>query len=299
MSLSSPTPPAPVPAGQVAQQQQTYNTQAGIESQAGSAVDQQNPYASLTYTQTGTGPGGVPLYTATTQLSPAQQQLLNTLQGTQQTAGSAASNILAGANYGGTNPATAIGNETSGLTGQQMSQYATLMNPIMQPQVTQLDTQLRNQGFDPSSPAYKQAMNNLLQSQYQQEQGFAAQVEPAAFSQATQLYNLPLQTAGSLASLGQPNTGAANTWANAPALNVQPANYTGAVAQQENISEQQYQQQLAQQQAMMTGLFGLGSSALGGMTMGTGLGGALSSGLKSLGNTIGNAIIPGNWGGSY
>ena len=182
MSLSSPSPPTPLPAGQVADTQQQYNTTAGTASQAGSAVNQVNPYGSLTYTQSGTGPGGVPLYTATTQLSPAQQQLLTTLQGTQQTAQNQAGNLLTEGNYGGANPSTVIGNMTSGTTGQLLGAETGYLDPFFTQQTSQLDTQLRNQGFDPSSPAYKQAMNNLNQTQNQSVTGFLAQAEPAAYS---------------------------------------------------------------------------------------------------------------------
>ena len=293
MSLSSPTPPSPIPASSVADTQQGYNVAAGTESQAGSAVNQSNPYGSLTYTQSGTGPGGVPLYTATTQLSPQQQSLLNTLQGTQQTAENQAGNLLAGANYGATNPSTTIGNATSGLTGQLMQGYLSSVSPIYNQQVSQLDTQLRNQGISPQSnpTAYNAAMNPLLQSQYQAENSAAAQFEPSAYGQAVTSYELPLQTATSELGISQPGNVSSNL-VNTPSLSIQPANYTGAVSTQEQMQEQEYQQQLQQQQAMMSGIFGLGSSALGGLASGTGLGGALGSGLKSLGGVIGNALIP-------
>ncbi len=71
--MSSPSPPPVKDSGKVAEQQQQYNKQAGIESQAGSMVNQYNPYGSLTYSQTGTGPGGVPIYSSKMELTPAQQ----------------------------------------------------------------------------------------------------------------------------------------------------------------------------------------------------------------------------------
>src|ERR1700692_4006231 len=108
---------------QVAAGQQTYNTNAGISSQAGSMVNQNNPYGSLSYSQTGTGPNGTPIYSATDTLSSPQQGLLNTLQGTQQQAGNAAGGLLGSANYGGSTPSATIGNMASGLEGQQMASY--------------------------------------------------------------------------------------------------------------------------------------------------------------------------------
>ena len=258
MSLSSPAVPTPQAPGAVADTQQQYN----IGAQAGSNVNQVNPYGSLNYTQTGTGPGGVPIYTATTQLSPAQQQLLNTLQGTQQTAGTAGSQLFANANYGSTDPRKAVGDMTSGLTSQVMAQETAALQPQFTADISHLDTQLRNQGLQPGTPGYDIAMNQLKQSQGQTVSGFLAQAEPQAFSQATQLYQMPATMAQSFAQFGSPTSpGGQNL---VPTNALQPANYTGAVANYNQANQAAYQAQLAQQQAMMTGLFGMGGTALGG-----------------------------------
>src|SRR5579872_5815319 len=84
---SSPSPPVVSDPNVTATQQQGLNTKAGEASQAGSMVNQNTAYGSLNYTQTGTSPDGTPIYTANTSLSPAQQQLLTQLTGTQATAG--------------------------------------------------------------------------------------------------------------------------------------------------------------------------------------------------------------------
>lgn len=263
MSMSSPAPPEVRDPGQVAEKQQQYNKQAGIESQAGSMVNQENPYGSLTYTQTGTGPGGVPLYTANIKLSPAQQQLLDTLQGNQKTAGGQAYNLLTGANYGSGSPTDIIGNSTSGLTKDLMSKYESYLEPGFTRDIDQLDTKLRNQGFDPYSPAYQQAMNNLKQSQGQTKTGFLAQIEPQAYQQSVSNYLLPLQTAQTLMGLSQPGSVTQNL-VNAPALTEQPANYIGAVANAQEAAQKAYEAQVKQSSAMMSGLFGIGEKALGG-----------------------------------
>ena len=75
MSLGAPSPPDPT---QVANTTQGYNTTAGTSSQAGSLFNQSTPYGTINYSQTGTGPGGVPLYSGTETLTPQQQQLLTT-----------------------------------------------------------------------------------------------------------------------------------------------------------------------------------------------------------------------------
>lgn len=261
MSLGTPSPAPVLDAGNIAGQQQNYN----VGAQASSNYNQTNPYGSLSYQQTGTSPSGTPIYTANTQLSAPQQGLFNTLQGTQQTAGTQASNLLSGANYGGQSPTTAIGDLTSGLTSQVMGQAVAGMTPYYGQQVSQLDTQLRNQGFKPGDPAYNQAMNGLQQNQNQSVSGFEAQFEPSAFSQATNLYTLPENMALQEASFGQPGSVVQNL---APTNALQPANYQGAASTEQQAYEQQYQQQSANQNAMLSGLFGIGSNALGGLAKG-------------------------------
>jgi hypothetical protein len=268
---SSPTPPQPQDAGNVAAQQQQYNTQSGQQSQEGSMVNQSTPYGSLTYNQTGTASDGTPLYTATTSLSPQQQQLLNLLQGNQTTAGTQAGQLLNNANYGSSNPSDVIGNATSGLTQQAMGQEVSYLNPFFTQQTSQLDAQLRNQGLDPSSPAYKQAMNNLSQSQNQTVTGFEASMEPQMYQQAENNYLLPLTMSSTLMGESSPTN---PQFQSTPSLNIQPANYEGAVSTEEQQQQQTYQDQLNQNNAMMSGLFGIGSSVLGGW--------AKSGGLSSL-----------------
>lgn len=287
MSLSSPTPPTPQDPNAVAATQQGYNVDSGVASQAGSQVNQLTPYGSLTYQQSGTGPSGVPLYTATTSLSPQQQQLLNTLQGTQQTAGNQANSLLTNANYGGQNPADVVGNMTSGNTQALLDKETSYLNPYFTTQTQQLDTKLRNQGLQPSPSAnpsdpsswgpYERAMNQNAQNQNQSVTGFLAQAEPAAYQQAVSSYGLPLQTAQTLLGDSQP-TGP--TFQNTPGLTVQPANYTGAVANYNTAQQQAYQNQLQQQNAMMSGLFSIASNGLGGWAKGgfQGLGGAGGAG---------------------
>src|SRR5690606_36652740 len=92
---STPKPPKVQSSSETAQNQQMYTNQ----SQIASGVNQSNPYGNLNYTYS-IGPDGQLIMNANQSLSPAQQQLLNTLQGTQQTAGTQGGQLLAGANYG-------------------------------------------------------------------------------------------------------------------------------------------------------------------------------------------------------
>ncbi len=275
MSMSSPSPPPVKDSGKVAEQQQQYNRQAGIESQAGSMVNQYNPYGSLEYKQTGTGPNGIPIYSATTNLTPAQQQLLNTLQSNQAAAGTTAGQLFNQANYGGSSPGEVIGGYESGLVKDMLGKYTSYLDPFFTQQTNQLDTKLRNQGLQPGTPAYDQAMNANKQSQGQTVTGYLAQAQPEAYKQATANYLMPLTMYSQLLGLSQPGSVGQNL-VNTPQLNTQPANYIGAVANEQEALQKQYEAKMAQQSGMMSGLFGTAGNVLGGWAKG-GFGNPLGS----------------------
>lgn len=265
---SSPDVPTPTNPNVVAADQQTLNTQAAEKSQEGSMVGQVTPTGSLSYSQTGTASDGTPLYTATTKLSPEQQQLLNTLQGTQQVAGNQAKTILGGANYGAVDPSTAIGNATSGLVGGAMDKEISYLNPYFSQQTSQLDTQLRNQGFAPGQPGYDNAMRALQNNQGNTVTGFEASIEPQMFQQASSVYQMPLQMAESLGQFGSPSS---PNFVQTPQNSTQPADLTSATANYNQSNMAAYNAKLAQNNAMMSGLFGIPTAVLGGWAKGGGL----------------------------
>jgi len=258
---STPDAPTVTDPNVTAAKQQQLNTTAGTQSQVGSMTNQVTPTGSLSYTQTGTSSDGTPLYTATTKLSDPQQQLLNTLQGTQQAAGTAGKNLISGANYGAQAPGDVIGNATSGLVKDAMAKQVSYLDPYFQQQTSQLDTQLRNQGFAPGQPGYDNAMRAVQNNQGNTVTGFEAQMEPQMYQQAYQNYMTPASLGGTLAGLGAPSN---PTFQSTPQLNIQPANLIGATANAQQAAEASYQDQLKQSQAMMSGLFGIPTALLGG-----------------------------------
>lgn len=274
MSLASSNPPQPANPGTVAKNQYGFNVDAGTTSQAGSMVNQNNPYGSLTYTkQTDasgkpiTGPGGVPLYTSNINLSPAQQELFNTLQGTQGTAGKAAQALFSNANYGATSPTQAIGDMSTGLEGQMMTNYMKSVQPGLTEQTNELDNRLRNQGLFPGEPGYDNPMRAMTTNQTNAMAGAAANYAPQAFSQASSLYQMPASLGGALAALGQPGSVNQNL-VQTPGLNVQSPDYIGANANYNQTMSNNYAQQIAQQDAMMGAIGNIAGLGLGGWASG-------------------------------
>lgn len=259
-------PPAPNPQATIQQATQS-NVTTGAANQAGSMVNQSNPWADLTYEQqidpaTGkpkVGPGGVPLYQSNSNISPTLSSILMSLQG----GGMGALNNLGGGQ--GKAPWEAIGDMSSGLTGQMLDKKVSYMQPFFGQQKEELDTQLRNQGIGPETPAYAKAMNNLNQSQDQAITGYLSTAEPTAYNQAVQsLYGIPLQQLTALMGLANPQAlGVQGSFINPPQTNIAPTDVGGIVNTGYANQVKAYEAQTAKDTAMMNGLFGIGAGVAG------------------------------------
>lgn len=261
----SPEVPKVPDATVTANSQFNLNKQAGQASQQGSMVNQTNPFGSLSYSQTGTSPDGTPLYTARTSLDGSQQQLLDILNGTRTSAGTAGRNLISGANYGAQQPGDVIGNATSGLVRDAMAKQVDYLHPSFDYDIDRLDTKLKNQGFAQGQPGYDKAMDALKQSQGRTVTGFESTIEPQMFQQAMQSYLMPAQLGGTLANLGSPTM---PTWNNTPNLNIQSPDLIGATNSANQANMAAYNAELNQNNSMMSGLFGIPTAILGGMAKG-------------------------------
>lgn len=228
--------------------------------QAASNYNQSNYYGGLQYKQTGTGPGGVPLYTAVTNYSPNQKALADIYTGGQGIAGVNADQLLAGAGYGNMSPASAIGNINSGLTGGVMNAETHFLDPFFQIQHNQLDTQLQNQGFTPGTTAYNNAMMPQTTGQDLAVSNFLAGFAPTALNQATTEYQLPLTMGQQLAQWGAPISPTSQYSQNNAQFTGPNVNNAANVMSQSAVN--QFQAEQAQNNAMLNGLFGIGAAGL-------------------------------------
>jgi hypothetical protein len=131
-------------------------------------IGQNTPYGSLTYNQTSTDAQGNPLYTATTQLSPEQQQLLN--QNTSLQTG-----LMGVANSGLGQVANNLSSpaiDNSKLAAMPINPGETytdasmrLMQPYLHQQQSDLDSRLANQGITQGSDAYSRDQMALKDQQ--------------------------------------------------------------------------------------------------------------------------------------
>lgn len=284
MGKDAPSPPsAPDPAATAAAQG-AANRETAISNLVGSMVGQQTPYGNLSYAQTGSftdDKGNItPQFTATTTLSPEQQQLLNL-----QTQGQINLGNLGISQLGRINDAVAQPFSYAGMPDAPVADdayTAALKQSIItrnQPQMdrarSQLIQTLANQGItDPGSQPYMTAVDELNRSQndfslgadqtaaseMSQRFGLQEQARQQAIQEAAYLRSQPLNEFNSFMSGSQVTQ---PTFAQTPSLAQSPTDITGPTyaGYQGQLQANQIQAQSAASQN--AGLFGLGSAGIG------------------------------------
>ena len=246
--VSTPSPPDPQ---ETAAAQQALNKETAVTQYELGATNQITPYGNLSYEQTGTSSSGNPTYTATQTLSPNQQALLTGSENLGLGMLGVAQNQLGNVSDALSQPVDLSSSATEdylyGLASPEFNQQ-------WDQQQAQLETQLANQGIAVGSQAYTDAMNNFGQQKTDAWDQLLLSGHQTATSDILAERNQPLNELGALMSGGQVTP---PTYAQTPQPGVQGVDYTGLV-------NQQYQAELAQSQAMMSGLFGIPTAILGG-----------------------------------
>ena len=231
-------------------------TQAAQATAAGNMINQNTPWGSLNYNQTGTDQFGNPTYTANQSLSPYLQN-----------ASTNAQNAVSNYQFGSFNP---TGLPSTGINPGQdyVSAEMSILQPQLDRQRQQTETQLANQGIQPGSEAYKNAMydlennqNNLRANVTTQGIGVGLNANNQAYNQQLNAYNTnlaaPFSYANSVKGLSTPS------YVQTPA----GPNYLGATTALGNYNLGGYQNQLgaynaalANQTNQANGLLGLGGT---------------------------------------
>lgn len=259
--MDSPSPPpAPDPVA-TAKAQGAANKETAIAQYGLNATNQVTPSGTLSYEQIGTWPDGTPRYQATTALSEKQQGLFDLGQQTQQNLGN-------------------IGVEQSGrirdvlgkpfdINAARGTELADINRTFLDPQwARNLDakkTELFNSGVRPGSQAYNDAMQGLEDQKQRAYNSMFLDSYGQANQAALTERNQPLNEITALlrgSGVSQPS------FTNTPTPGVAPTDVIGAQQQALNQGNLAYQGQLAQNNAMMGGLFGLGKTAIGSAAFG-------------------------------
>lgn len=266
MGKSVPRPPAaPDPAATSAAQTQS-NKETALYNFGLSNPNYNTPLGNLSYNIDQTDPNA-PKTTANVTLSPEQQQLYN--QSTDQSIGlSNLAGDLQGRVGDSLNQPIATSGDFNTASQQAQDAYYTNQKRFLDPQFeqgqTQLDSKLANQGITHGSEAYNNEQNNFARQKlaaYDQAQSNAILQGP---QNAQQLYSLsnaarsqPLNEFNALRSQSQVSMPSFN--ATQPS-NTAPTNVSGNIWNAYDAQQNGYNQQVAQQNNMTSGLFGLGGS---------------------------------------
>jgi hypothetical protein len=261
-------PKAPDPA-QTAAAQTGSNIATAAANTAMGNVNQVTPEGSLSYNQTGTykytDPAtgrtyDVPTFTATQTYSPEQQRLYETGVGTQQnladlakTQSSFLQDYMAKP-FDGTNDAT---------EARLMELGRKRLDPMFADRRASMEQDLANRGIAMGSRAYESAMRGQSQSENDAYNQLLLTGNQQAFSQGQATRNQPINEITALMSGSQVST---PNYAGFNAGQVANTDYAGL--QQQGYANQMnnYNQQMAQRNQLMGGLFGLGAKAItGGM----------------------------------
>jgi hypothetical protein len=249
----APQPPNPY---QTAQAQTASNKETAIAQTGLNAQNQVTPYGNLTYSQEGTWADGTPKFTATQTLTPAQQGILNSTQGTQQNLANTAQE-QSGKLSGLLNSPFSLDNDAVESRINELARMR--LDPQLQQQQTALDTKLANQGIRLGSAAYDRAQLGQGQIANDARNQLLLTGRQQAISEALTQRNQPLNEILALAGQGQIQQ---PSFAQTPQTGVAGTDIAGLVNNQYNAQNQQYMNQQQQQNGLLGGLFGLGANAL-------------------------------------
>lgn len=264
MCQSAPAPAAPDPVA-TANAQAVMNQDTATTQQLLNQTNQVTPQGTLNYNQTGsnsfTDASGktvnVPQFTATTTLSPAEQDIFNTNEGTKQNIATI-----------GQNQSAKIGD----LLGTPFSVDQSIADKIDQLGATRLDPQwaasqealnskLANSGIQPGSAAWDAEQRSFGRSKNDAYNSLYLSGDAQAEQESLANRNQPINEITALMSGSQVSN---PTFASTPQTNVGGVDYMGQVNQSYTDAYQQQQMQNSNNQAMMGGLFGLGGAAITG-----------------------------------
>jgi hypothetical protein len=249
------------------------NLDAARAAMAANRVNQNTPYGTLQYSQTGKDAYGNPTYTATSAFSPDQQALYDydiaSSKGLGQLQGKGlnyVSNML-------DKPFDTSGLPQTGINaGEQMSEsIMRRLQPNILMEQKRFDAQMANQGIPLGSEAYQNAKRNFderqndkLTSAIIQGTQTGLQARGQGFSEQAYQRNEPINTLNAVRS-GSQVTNPNSFFVNAPQqATTAGADYLGAAGMTGNANIAAANASNAQRNAMISGLFSLGSAAAGG-----------------------------------
>ena len=246
--FKTPKPPkAPDPA-KVASQQLATNVQSGQQQAAFNRLNQTDAFGNqLNYTQTGKDANGNPIYSAGQQLGGMGQQYAQGLSG------------LGNQYFGQAGDVSGLG---SNEAFDKAYGYATAnMTPRFERNTAALENKLRNQGLDPTSEAYKSAMNDNALQQNESLNSIMTGLQGNMFNQGLEQRRQGMNELTPGIGLGQQFMNP--SYAQVPGVNVINPDMAALSGQQYQGQMNNFNQQMANRGSMFGGLASIGSGLLG------------------------------------
>ena len=241
MGKESSPPPAPDYRGAA---------EATARSQMGTQI---TPYGSQTYAPDPHSPSG---YKSTISLAPQAQKTLDSQLNISQNLGNLTEQQLGRVNeqYGQPMDMSSV----QSVADQSYADQTARLDPQWQQRQAMEENKLANQGLVAGGEAYDNAMQNFGQARndaYTQARQQATANMPQTYQLASSIYNQPLNTLNAIRTGAQIQN---------PQFTTQPStNYLGAAQGQGQYDQGLYNANVSQNNAMMGGLFSLGSAAIG------------------------------------
>ncbi len=249
MGKSAPKAPDPYA---VAEAQSKSNIKTAQEQARLGMSGQSTPYGSLQYVTDPNSPSG---YRAVTQFSPEEQALMGMSQDLQAQYGGMTAGQL-----GRVNDTISTPFDLSAARSTEISDIQkTLLDPQWNARADALQTQLLNRGIRPGSEAYEREMSMFNQQRDDAYNKMFLDAYQTANNAAMTERNIPISDLNAL-GIGSLQTPQFPQFANTPSPGVAPTDVAGPVMAN-------YQSQMNAYNNQMGGLFGLGSSMLGGWAM--------------------------------
>lgn len=262
-------PPAPDYTG-AAQATSQGSVQAAIANNLLNMRNTQTPLGTRSFTPSGTfdipsigGQPGftIPQFSESVQMTPEGQNLYNQQMGLSTGLLSLGQGSLDQTREALSQPQQF--SDVQNLADQAYAAQTSRLDPQWNERAEQQRTTLANQGLVPGGEAYDAAMRNFNQARndaYTQARLAAMQTMPQTFQLATALRQQPLTELSAIRSGAQPQM---PQFQGVPAAGgVQGPNMLGAAQAQYGAGLDQYNAGIANQNAMMSGLFGLGRAAI-------------------------------------
>lgn len=246
--MKAPKAPDPV---KTAEAQGEMNKETAIAQYGLNATNQVTPYGNLSYSQIGSWSDGTPRYQATQTLSPEQQKLY----GLETQLSTNLGNIgVQQSSRLGSLLNTPVNLDNNATESRLMELGRSRLDPALDRRRASTEQDLFNRGVRMGSDAYDNSMEAVTQGENDAYNQLLLSGRQQSVNEILQQRNQSINEILGLASGTQVQQ---SNYVNTPGSQVAPVDYTGLV-------NNKYNADVANYQAGMSGMFGLGSAALGG-----------------------------------